>query len=62
MTHAESANFDLDTCLDDHSCWTSSAIAYLNADGNPMLASLEGYQPPTGTPSTSPAAPRWARR
>jgi len=54
----KSANFDLETCIDDHSCWYSSQIAYLNADGNPMLASLEGYQPPTGTPSASPAAPQ----
>jgi hypothetical protein len=52
------AGFDLETCQADGTCWTSSTIAYLNADGMPMEATVEGSEAPTGVPSTSPAAPQ----
>ena len=37
----KSATFSLATCREDHTCWTTNAIHYLNPDGNPRTAFLE---------------------
>ena len=53
----KTATFNLATCHEDHTCWTTNAIHYLNPDGNPLTAFLEPYQPPTGAPTASALAP-----
>ena len=57
----KTATFSLATCREDHTCWTTNAIHYLNPDGNPRTAFLESYQPPTGSPTASALAPLLGR-
>src|SRR5262249_3962345 len=44
---------DPSTCTANGICWSSDSIDYVGSDGTDYSASVQGYLPPTGSPSYS---------
>ena len=53
----DGTTLDPDTCQDDGTCWESDHIEYVGTDGHDYTASIETFQPATGTPTYSPSDP-----
>ena len=46
-----STTVDPETCVTNGTCGAGPSINYIGADGQPYSASVQPYQPPTGTPT-----------